>query len=377
MQSPIGPGNNREVFLDELYGAAVDATLGPRVLRRLADLTGGHDAVLRSYDLYNEAGLVVAGRTDPSALEANFRRFATQNPLKTPLDQIAHTKWAPGYKRDIDWLPKEAFVQTAYYNDFYKKFDIHSDVSVGFEGVNSHWTGVDIYRSEKQGAFTDIDLSLCMSLRQHMVRALRLARSLSGTLSVGDGLAEVIDRSPARLFLLERTGVVRHINAAGYRLIAQGKGIAVRKDRLVCAADDATQRLKGLIDRAGDADRRAGGSMGLIAKDGEHRLAIEVAPLAAKHAWPFAAGPAVIVSIADPEASGELSEPMLRDLFDLTPAEIRVAAALFAGLEPAKAAERLAVGMPTIRSHLAHIYAKTGATGQSDLCRLLGRLTHH
>lgn len=373
----MGAVNSREVLLDDLYEAAVDATLWPRVLRGLADRVGGHDAVLRSYDLYTEVGPVVTGRMDPAVLEANFRKFTTQNPLKTPLDQIARSKWVPGYKRDIDWLPKEEFVRTAYYNDFYKKFDIHSDVSIGFESVDSRWTGVDIYRSERQGAFTGDDLAFCMSLHPHMVRATRLARSLSAAAGVRDSLAELVDRSPASLFLLDRTGVVRHVNAAGLRLIAQGKGVTVRKDRLVGATRGATQRLQALIGRAGDTDLRAGGSMGMIATESQHRLAIEVAPLAARQAWPFTAGPAVVVSIADEGAGGDVSEPMLRDLFDLTPAEIRVAAALFAGLQPAEAAERLGVGMPTIRSHLVHIYAKTGAAGKSDLCRLLGRLARH
>ena len=254
--------------------------------------------------------------------------------------------------------------------------DIHSDVSIGFECVDAHWTGVDIYRSEKQGAFTGGDLGLCMSLHPHMVRAMRIARSFSGALGVREGLAEAVDRSSTNFFLLERTGVVRHMNSAAHRLIARGKGIAIRKDRLVCAGHGATQRLQALIDRAADADLRAGGSMGLTGGEGEHRLAIEVASLAARQAWPFAAGPAVIVSITDQSGGGDLSEPMLRELFDLTPAEIRVAMALFAGLEPARAAEHLGVAMPTIRSHLAHIYAKTGAAGQSDLCRLLGRLAH-
>ncbi|WP_372785272.1 helix-turn-helix transcriptional regulator [Phenylobacterium sp.] len=367
--------NAREVFLDELYEAAVDVTLWPRVLRRLADLAGGHDAVLRSYDLYTEAGPVVASRMDPSALAANFRAFATRNPLKTPLDQIAGRKWTPGYKRDIDWLPKEDFVGTEYYNDFYKKFDIHSDVSVGFESANACWTGVDIYRSEKQGAFTGDELALCMSLQPHMARAIRLSRATSDMAGVADGHAEIVDNSPTGLFVLERTGVVRHINAAGERLIAGAKGITVRKELLVCAAHADTQRLRAMICRAGDPDLRAGGSMGLAAPRGGRRIWIEVAPLAARHAWAFAAGPAVIVSITDQATGGHVPESMLRDLFDLTPAEIRVVASLFAGMEPSKAAEHLGVAMPTIRSHLVHIYAKTNTTGQSDLCRLLGRLT--
>lgn len=199
--------NSRETFLDELYQAAVDTSLWPRVLGRFAEMTGGHDAVPRSYDLYSETGPVVSGRIEPSLLEENFRTFAAQNPLKTPLGQLAASKWVPGYNRDIDWLPKEDFVKTPYYNDFYKQFDIHSDVSIGFESVRTHWTGVDVYRSKSQGAFTAEDVGLCMSLRPHMMRALRLARSMSSALGVRDGLAEAIDRSSCSLFLLDRAGV--------------------------------------------------------------------------------------------------------------------------------------------------------------------------
>ncbi len=365
--------NTREVFLDEVYEAAADPTLWPRVLRRLADLAGGCDAVFRSYDLYTEAGSVVAGRLDASILAANFRAFATRNPLKTPRDQFDPSTWTPGYKRDVDWLPKEDFVRTEYYNDFYRKFDIHSDVSIGFESVNACWTGVDIYRSQKQGAFTSDELALCMSLQPHMARGMRLARSMSG---VRGGPDEVVDRSAAGLFVLEPGGVVRHINAAGHRLIERTRGVSVRRDRLVCAAHGATQRLHAMIGRAGDPDLRVGGSLGLAASGGE-RLWVEVAPLTAGHAWAFAAGPAVLVSITDQAAGRAVSESMLRDLYDLTPAEIRVAATLFAGLEPARAAEHLGVGLATVRTHLLHIYAKTETTGQSDLCRLLGRLTRH
>jgi DNA-binding CsgD family transcriptional regulator len=61
-------------------------------------------------------------------------------------------------------------------------------------------------------------------------------------------------------------------------------------------------------------------------------------------------------------------------VFDLSPAEIRVLQHLLAGRTPAEIADDLGLAMPTVRSHLASIYAKTGTSRQSDLIRLATQL---
>src|SRR5262249_51390741 len=61
-------------------------------------------------------------------------------------------------------------------------------------------------------------------------------------------------------------------------------------------------------------------------------------------------------------------------VFDLSPAEIRVLGRLLGGGAPAGLADDLVLAMPTVRSHLASVYAKTGASRQSDLIRLATQL---
>ncbi|MAM62278.1 helix-turn-helix transcriptional regulator [Maritimibacter sp. UBA3975] len=57
--------------------------------------------------------------------------------------------------------------------------------------------------------------------------------------------------------------------------------------------------------------------------------------------------------------------------FDLTRAEARVCRSLADGLKPAEIARRLDCSMPTVRTHLRNIYAKTGLSGMMDVVHKL------
>ena len=60
--------------------------------------------------------------------------------------------------------------------------------------------------------------------------------------------------------------------------------------------------------------------------------------------------------------------------FGLTPAEARVLANLFAGRTLAETAVMLRIGRTTAKTHLEHIFLKTGVTRQAELMRLWTRL---
>jgi DNA-binding CsgD family transcriptional regulator len=77
----------------------------------------------------------------------------------------------------------------------------------------------------------------------------------------------------------------------------------------------------------------------------------------------------VLLAIAEPEAAGQ--ENIMEMTFGLTPAEARIAAMIAAGRAPNECAARLDVRISTVRSQLASIYQKTGATGRADLVRLV------
>jgi len=61
--------------------------------------------------------------------------------------------------------------------------------------------------------------------------------------------------------------------------------------------------------------------------------------------------------------------------FNLTPAEIRTLERLLGGSSPAEIADELGVALPTVRTHLSNIFAKTGTARQLDLVLMAVQLT--
>jgi DNA-binding CsgD family transcriptional regulator len=66
-----------------------------------------------------------------------------------------------------------------------------------------------------------------------------------------------------------------------------------------------------------------------------------------------------------------LAPDLLHGLFDLSPAEARVARLLLEGKSVAGIAAESKVGENTVRAHLKSIFAKTGVNRQAELVRLL------
>lgn len=80
---------------------------------------------------------------------------------------------------------------------------------------------------------------------------------------------------------------------------------------------------------------------------------------------------AYLLSVSSLSGQTGLSTELLGTLFNLTPAEARVAKFIIEGRTVAEAAGELMVKENTIRIHLKSIFAKTGTHRQADLINLL------
>lgn len=68
--------------------------------------------------------------------------------------------------------------------------------------------------------------------------------------------------------------------------------------------------------------------------------------------------------------------PIVRSLYDLTPAETEVGVLLAQGLTPAEIADRRSVSLDTVRNQIRVLLQKTGATRLGGLIALLARTMH-
>ncbi|MEO8926006.1 MAG: PAS domain-containing protein [Caulobacteraceae bacterium] len=364
-------------FVDRIYDAAVEPDLWPRLLERLADMIGGDGAMLMWQNQLTGVGVGVTVRFDPATPELFFGHFAKCNPLRPPPDQIraAIRHFVPRIITDEDRIAKPDLMRTEFYNDFMAPCDFHSTLSIGLAAEGLDGGTVDVTRPRRRGPYTNDDLTLCRRLQPHFVRAFNLGRKLAASRGVGGDLAAVLDLLPHGVFLLGDDGRLRHANRAAEALLAQAHSLAVVGGRLTAGTPDAARRLQALIGAAADPDpeRRSGGSMALSAPPRRMPLSVTVAPARSEYHTVLHIGPAVIVCVTDLDAQIPLPQQRLADLFGLSPAETRVAQALFEGLDPGEAAVRLGLSVYTVRGHLIRIFEKTHTSGQVELARLMVR----
>lgn len=111
-------------------------------------------------------------------------------------------------------------------------------------------------------------------------------------------------------------------------------------------------------------------SVGMHGEGGEAPLVVHIIPLRGK-ARDVGGSDGVLLLIADPDNASLPGADLLRLLFDLTPAEARIARLLAEG----RTAEQIAAGsrttVLTVRSQLKAVFGKTGTTRQTELVRLL------
>jgi DNA-binding CsgD family transcriptional regulator/PAS domain-containing protein len=373
-----------DTFVEAVYETAVEPSLWPGLLKSFADMMGGTGASLRWCDAFTGAGTGTNSNMDPEVHPLFLSYYAARNPLRTPAEVMRRrlANWTPRLAVGEAWMPREDYVKTEFYNDFSTRFGLEWDLSIGLdaEGVNVGF--INVFRSDRAGPHDQSNIELAARAQHHLIRALKLGRKFAIDGIVGEGLATVTDSSPHGLFLLAGDGRVRHLNPAAERLIAARDGLRVVGGRLTADSQDAARRLDAIIARASAAEarRRVGGSMALTTPKRRSPLSLTVIPVRSQRFSIYMTGPSVVVCVSDPDQGVAMPAGALRELFDFTPAETRVAQALLEGCSLRDAADRLGVTVFTVRGHLANIFAKTGVNRQSELVALMlkaiGMTTH-
>ena len=255
--------------------------------------------------------------------------------------------------------------------NWFGKHDLRYFIGCGLPDLRDHRAVFTLQRSPRQGHVQQHDIELFELIRPHVARAVTLADQL-GTLRTfnrfSSALFEAITHA---VFALDRNGAVLFANTNAEQLLRKNDGLRLEDRRLVPKFGSEGPRLDRLIHSALEPAGRLNSGWGVVSRTDGRTYAVFVASLFGSHDEFTAADVRALVIVHDPTAATDLDEKALCDIFDLTEAEARLAAALADGHGVGSAAASLGVQPSTVRAHLKSIFRKTGVHRQQDLVRVL------
>ena len=361
-------------LIDLIYEAALDPDLWVGVMQRFTDYVGGDDSVMTQLDVATGAGIALPTRSGPEVMDKFFAHYVNINPLQITQNPDEYVRsYTPKIITDQDWVPREDLIRTEYYNDFLRPIKADWSMMIRLDLQGRSLAAISIARRLDRGQYGGDELEAARKLHPHLIRSYALSRKLTLDRSARDDVAEALDGSDRAVFILDDTGLIRHLNQAADRLLHLPMGLRVVSGRLSATFMDAGARLSALIGDAGsrDADRRRGGVMRLRLPNQRLPMSISVSPMRSEAFSVVSHGPAVLVCVSDPNTEPYPVEARLKDHFALTAAESRVALALFEGRSSQEIAAQFGVSINTVRVQIRSIFTKTGARRQSDLVRLM------
>lgn len=360
-------------LIEQIYEVALEPAAWPDCLEGFRQLFGG--GVVTIWLGGSASASVIQVGMDPSFVRSYIDHYAALDPIGRAVAGLADGQLGSAADIGIDHA---TLARSEYYNDYMRPQGWLPGKSMGgvLLGDESGPLATFGFQAVKgDGRFGPRHLQLLKRLVPHLRRTARLNRRLRTLELSRISLFGVVDRMSDGVILVDGQARVIEVNAAADGILSDGDGLVVSHGVLRAMTPEATRELHRLI----GATSTALGSQKLATREhmalprspGRHPLSLLIVPLPSTAFGRWQPRTTVAVLIADPERAPETEEEALRRVFGFTRAEARLAARMIHGRSPADISEELQVAMPTIRTQLKQLFAKTGTSRQAELTRVL------
>jgi DNA-binding CsgD family transcriptional regulator/PAS domain-containing protein len=340
--------------------AALDADLWPSVLEQFAETFGSTKAHLAEDNLTSTAGKLMSYGIDPAFPGLYAQYYATRNVLwKNVVQQSLN-----GVLTDRMIMPREELTRSEFYNDFLRPQGSEEVLCVADKPhVDGICTTLVLAREQRYGRWVPKDIKALTKVVPHLRRSLGINRQIGNLRVVNDLAEEALYRINRGLVLVDASGSVLFVNRAAERLF-ENRSLRLERGRLQAPRASETTQLHRLV--AETAQRGIGGSLVIMQASGAPLL-VSAAPMKGRSA----PTPGVILFVREIDAWSAPNLTSFTRYFGLTAAEAAMAVELTKADGVSAAAARLRISRATARTHLIHIFQKTGTRRQAELVRLM------
>lgn len=355
-------------LISVVYDAAIDPSLWESAIERAACFVGGSGAALFCKD--------VGAQHVASPHSFGYR------PLPVALFQQIYPAAEGHFLGDLeapvattDLMPFKDLRESELYRQWAEPQGVVDFLSAVLDRTTISTAIFGVFRHERNGIVDDHARRQMTLIAPHIRRAVLIGRMFEFRAAEVATFVDTLDGLGAGMYLVDATGRLIHANEVGKAILGASDILSSVGGRLVAGDAQVDRALRDVFATAGQGDAALGIkgiAVPLIGRDGERYVA---------HALPLTSGArrragvvstAAVALFVRRAALALSSAPQaIASAFKLTPTELRVLLAIVEVGGIPEVAAAFGVADTTVRTHVSHLFEKTGTSRQADLVKLV------
>ncbi|MGH6735509.1 MAG: helix-turn-helix transcriptional regulator [Methyloceanibacter sp.] len=377
MQRPRDPDEAEQLLtlVGTAYDAAIDPELWPDAVAEVCRFLNCASGAVGAADLLrHDANFLIQWGYPPDAWQDYLDNYYYRNPTipqssRSRIGEIMTLAGLPNYPEIIG---------SEFFTDWVAPLGIVDVVQGTLDKTASSISLLTCARHKDVGLVGEAEIRRMRLIMPHFRRAVLIGKLLDMRALQAATFAEAIDGLATGVFLVSPLGEIVHANAAGQAVLDEGDPLKLVRGILVAADERVQSSLRKAFAAAleGDAAIEAGGiALPLLSPDGG-RFVAHVLPLTSGARHAAGAYHSATAALFVREASIDLPAAInaAGQLYGLTPAEEKVLRAVIEVGGIAPVASLLGASHSTVKTHLEHLFEKTGTRRQAELVKLIAGL---
>jgi len=356
----------------DIYDAVIDPTLWQLALKSICAFVGGDSAALLWHDAGAEQSEALYLFNDiPAYTQLYFEKYLPMNPM-FPAAAFVDVGVVTV---DDDIVPRAEFVQTRFYKEWVEPQGIAGALAVNLEKGLTRTSMINI----RTGVPVTDDMRQRLALLvPHLQRAVNIGKLFAQNTAANSALTQTLDHLEAAIVLVGAEGRIAFANDPARKLLGDGTLVKEKNGAFQAVAPDADRILRDTFASAerGDASIGVRGIAVPLADASEDSWFAHVLPLTSgrrqQASQAYEAVAAVFIRKTAPNAPLPLEA--IAKVYTLTAGEVRVLDAIMKVNGVKAIAEMLGLSQATVKTHLHHLFGKTGTKRQSELVKLIAGL---
>lgn len=264
-----------------------------------------------------------------------------------------------------------------YFLEFAQPKGIYDSIAFAAARTPGMIGGLSFNRRGTTTPFGDIDVEHLRLIAPHVRRAITIS-DLFGLKTVEAAtFGSVLDGFAFGIILVDRDLAIVHANTKGRAMLDAREPVRSEKGRLALAERTTQAALERAVHSAAEGASALGGrGIGIPASGKDKPAVVHVLPLRHGEIRRGVGARAVAALFVAPASlPARLPADAIAAIYDLTPAETNILELLVAGKTQGEIADALGIAPSTVKSHILHLFEKTGSRRQADLLKLAVRLS--